>query len=49
MEIVSVDDYKDALYHPEVRNRKVAFVRDIQSRLDELTPYCESQPYNKEK
>lgn len=49
MEIVSVDDYKDALYHPEVRNRKVAFVRDIQSRLDELTPYCENQPYNKNK
>lgn len=49
MELVSVDDYKDALYHPEVRNRKTAFVRDIQKRLDELTPYCEQQPYNKEK
>ncbi|MDU0114484.1 1-acyl-sn-glycerol-3-phosphate acyltransferase [Psychrosphaera aquimarina] len=47
MEVVSVDDYKDALYHPEVKNRKVAFVRDIQKRLNELTPYCEDQPYHR--
>jgi len=49
MEIVSVDDYKDALHHPEIKNRKVGFVRDIQKRLEELTPYCENQPYNKQK
>lgn len=46
MEIVTVEDYKNALHHPEVRTRKVAFVRDIQSRLEELTPFCEQQPYN---
>lgn len=46
MEIVTVEEYKDALYHPEVRTRKVAFVRDIQSRLEQLTPFCEQQPYN---
>lgn len=46
MEIVAVEEYKDALYHPEVKSRKVAFVRDIQSRLEELTPFCEQQPYN---
>lgn len=46
MEIMSIDDYKDGLYHPEVKNRKTAFVRDIQQRLEELTPYCDQQPYN---
>ena len=46
MEMVTVEEYKDALHHPEVSNRKVAFVRDIQSRLEELTPFCEQQPYN---
>lgn len=49
MEMVTVEEYKDALYHPEVSNRKVAFVRDIQSRLEELTPFCEHQPYNQNK
>jgi len=49
MEMVSVEEYKDALYHPEVNNRKVAFVRDIQNRLEKLTPYCEQQPYNQGK
>lgn len=47
MEIVTVEEYKDALYHPEVKSRKVAFVRDIQNRLEEFTPFCEHQPYNK--
>lgn len=47
MEMVSITEYKDALYHPEMNSRKIAFVRDIQSRLEELTPYCEHQPYNK--
>lgn len=47
MEIVTVEEYKDALYHPEVKSRKVGFVRDIQSRLEEFTPFCEQQPYNK--
>lgn len=48
MEMVSIEDYKDALYHPEIRNRKTAFVRDIQSRLEKLTPFCEQQPYNQQ-
>lgn len=49
MEMVSIKEYKDALYHPEVNNRKVAFVRDIQQRLENLTPFCEQQPYNQGK
>lgn len=47
MEIVSIEDYKDELHHPEQRHRKTSFVRDIQSRLEQFTPYCEHQPYNK--
>lgn len=49
MEMVDVNDYKDALYHPEVKNRRVGFVRDIQQRLEKLTPFCNQQPYNKHK
>lgn len=48
MEMVDVQDYKDALYHPEIKNRKTAFVRDIQQRLEQLTPFCDQQPYNKD-
>ncbi|GAB2996285.1 1-acyl-sn-glycerol-3-phosphate acyltransferase [Psychrosphaera aestuarii] len=47
MEILSIDDYKDALHHPEKKNRKTAVVKDIQARLEALTPFCERQPYNK--
>lgn len=36
MEIVTVEDYKNALHHPEVRTRKVGFVRDIQPQLTHL-------------
>lgn len=46
MEIISCKDFKDALYHPNVHNRKAAFVRDIQARLEQYTPFCEQQPYN---
>lgn len=48
MEVVSIEEYKKALYQPEAKGRKVAFVRDIQSRLEKLTPFCEQQPYNSE-
>ena len=48
MEIIPVEDYKDALHHPETKTRKVAFVRDIQARLEESTPFCEHQPYNQD-
>lgn len=47
MEVVSIEEYKKALYQPAANSRKIAFVRDIQSRLEKLTPYCEQQPYNK--
>ncbi len=47
MEIVSIDEYKKELHQPESEGRKAAFVKDIQTRLDELTPFCEKQPYNK--
>lgn len=49
MEIISVEDYKDALYQPETKNRKSAFVADIQTRLEECTPFCDLQPYNRDK
>ncbi|MDC2890853.1 hypothetical protein [Psychrosphaera algicola] len=49
MEVVSIEEYKKALYQPAANSRKIAFVRDIQSRLEKLTPYCEQQPYNKQK
>jgi len=46
MELVSVKEYKEALFHSELKARKRAYVRDIQSRLEQKTPFCDQQPYN---
>ncbi|NVK24162.1 MAG: 1-acyl-sn-glycerol-3-phosphate acyltransferase [Gammaproteobacteria bacterium] len=46
MELVNVDEYKQALHHTDARKRKTAYVKDIQSRLEQQLPYCEQQPYN---
>ena len=47
MELVPVGEYKDQLFHPDRKERKRAYVRDIQARLEQNTPFCDQQPYNK--
>ena len=46
MEMVSIDEYKQDLHHPDKSSRKTAVVEDIQKRLEQLTPFCDKQPYN---
>jgi len=46
MELVDVKAYKTSLYHEDEKRRKLAYVRDIQSRLKNNTPFCDQQPYN---
>lgn len=47
MEIVEVDEYKKSLYCEDTKERKQGYVKDIQTRLEEKTPFCHHQPYNK--
>ena len=47
MEIVEVDEYKKSFKEEDVKTRKKAYIEDIQQRLEEKTPYCKHQPYNK--
>ncbi|MUH72310.1 hypothetical protein [Psychrosphaera haliotis] len=47
MEMVDINDYKDILHHPEKKTRKAQIVKDIQKRLEDFTPFCKRQPYNK--
>lgn len=47
MEMVDINDYKDILHHPEKKTRKAKIVKDIQKRLEDFTPFCKRQPYNK--
>jgi 1-acyl-sn-glycerol-3-phosphate acyltransferase len=46
MEIVSIKEYKDNLSESTETARKMSYVNDIQRRLEQLTPFCEKQPYN---
>ena len=46
MELVDISDYKSQYASDDARKRKLAYVADIERRLEVNTPYCEQQPYN---